>query len=226
MTGNEDESTGVLDRAVRRSLVRLVVAALLTVVACTDSDDAPERTDSRNGPASSPGAVTGPLCDQLPTGTDPGGPATLTSEPADEALTWIPVLTIFEAGARASGLAANLRETDGVTILAPTDDAFTTTFSRARLDELLISRRGELRALLRAHMVDGRLSLAELLEAGRVTTLAGNSLNISPADTMARLDDRAETVCADYRVANARIHVIDGVLGELPEAAQDGAPSD
>jgi uncharacterized surface protein with fasciclin (FAS1) repeats len=33
---------------------------------------------------------------------------------------------------------------------------------------------------------------------------------------MARLDDRAETVCADYAVANARIHVVDGVLGVSP----------
>jgi uncharacterized surface protein with fasciclin (FAS1) repeats len=30
---------------------------------------------------------------------------------------------------------------------------------------------------------------------------------------MARFDDRATTVCADYDVANARIHVIDRVLG-------------
>jgi uncharacterized surface protein with fasciclin (FAS1) repeats len=29
---------------------------------------------------------------------------------------------------------------------------------------------------------------------------------------MARFGDRATTVCSDYDVANARIHVIDGVL--------------
>jgi uncharacterized surface protein with fasciclin (FAS1) repeats len=29
---------------------------------------------------------------------------------------------------------------------------------------------------------------------------------------MARFGDRATTVCADYDAANARIHVIDGVL--------------
>lgn len=39
--------------------------------------------------------------------------------------------------------------------------------------------------------------------------------------TMARLDGRAETLCADYQVANAKFHVIDGVLGELPESARD-----
>ena len=70
-------------------------------------------------------------------------------------------------------------------------------------------------------MIDEALSLAELLEAGSVTTLSGETLRIAPAGGMARLDDRAQTVCADYRVANARIHVIDGVLGELPESARD-----
>lgn len=70
-------------------------------------------------------------------------------------------------------------------------------------------------------MIDEALSLSELLDAGSVTTLAGGTLTIAPAGDMVRLDDRAETVCADYRVANARIHVIDGVLGELPESARD-----
>jgi hypothetical protein len=88
-------------------------------------------------------------------------------------------------------------------------------FSEDTLDELLISRRRELRALLRAHMIDGdgEFSLEQMIDAGRVTTLAGDSIDITPrGDGMARLDDQAETVCADYLVANARIHVIDGVL--------------
>ncbi len=203
--------------------MRLIVSVLLLAIAassCSGSDD-DAIPESRDGPDSIPRVVTGPLCDLLPAGEDPGGPATLTSKPADVALQWIPVLTTFEAGARASGLAADLRATDGVTILAPTDDAFTTTFSRGALDELLLSRQGELRALLEAHMIDEALSLPELLEVSSVTTLAGDTLKIDPAGSMARLDDRAETVCADYRVANARIHVIDGVLGELPESARD-----
>ncbi len=45
-----------------------------------------------------------------------------------------------------------------------------------------------------------------------MTTLAGDTLTVAPKGAMARFDDRATTVCADYDVANARIHVIDGVL--------------
>jgi uncharacterized surface protein with fasciclin (FAS1) repeats len=206
----------------------MAVSALLLMVAassCTGSNDAPERVDPTQDPVSTPGTVSGPLCARLPTGTDPGGPETLTSEPADSALQWIPVLTIFEAGTRATGLDDDLGSTDGVTILAPTDEAFTTTYSESALDELLIHRRRELRALLRAHMIDGELSLAQLLDAGRVTTLDGNTIDITPQGAMARFDSRAETLCADYSVANARIHVIDAVLGDAPPSEED-PPSD
>jgi uncharacterized surface protein with fasciclin (FAS1) repeats len=113
---------------------------------------------------------------------------------------------------RASGLARYLRRADGVTILAPTDDAFAAAFDRQRLDDLLLTRKRELRALLEAHIVKGRRSLAALRDAGNVTTLAGDTLTVAPKGAMARFDNRATTVCADYDVANARIHVIDGVL--------------
>ena len=187
-------------------LRRRVAAALVVAIAAAGcsggDDDTPERTS----------IVAGPLCDVLPSGDDPGAPESLTGEPADVALTWIPVVTTFEAAVRASGLADDLREADGVTILAPTDDAFAAAFDRQRLDDLLLSRRRELRALLERHIIDGSFSLAALRDAGRVTTLSGDTLSVAPTGAMARFDDRATTVCADYDVANARIHVIDGVL--------------
>jgi hypothetical protein len=195
----------------RRRVVAALVAAIAAVGCSGCSDDTPARTaPERETPNAA--VVTGPLCDLLPSGDDPGAPASLTVEPADVALTWIPVLTTFEAAVRASGLAGYLRRADGVTILAPTDDAFAAAFDRQTLDDLLLSRKRELRALLEAHIIDGRLSLAALRQAGSVTTLAGDKLTVAPAGVMARLNDRATTVCADYDVANARIHVIDAVL--------------
>jgi uncharacterized surface protein with fasciclin (FAS1) repeats len=182
-------------------LRRRVAAALVVAIAaagCSGGDDT--------------ASVVGPLCDVLPAGDDPGAPETLRDEPADVALTWIPVITTFEAAVRASGLADDLRAADDVTILAPTDDAFAATFDRQRLDDLLLSRHRELKTLLERHIIDESLSLADLREADSVTTLAGERLTVAPAGAMARFDDRAMTVCADYDVANARIHVIDGVL--------------
>jgi uncharacterized surface protein with fasciclin (FAS1) repeats len=196
-------------------LRRLVAAALVAAIAGASCSGRSDDMQQQAAPArESPNApvVIGPLCDLLPSGDDPGAPATLTDEPADVALTWIPVVTTFEAAVRASGLAGYLRRAEGVTILAPTDAAFAAAFDRQTLDDLLLSRRRELRALLEAHIVDGRLSLAALRDAGSVTTLAGDELTVAPAGAMARFGDRATTVCADYDVGNARIHVIDGVL--------------
>jgi uncharacterized surface protein with fasciclin (FAS1) repeats len=175
-------------------------------------DDGPESVGGAGEPAKSRGMVVGPLCDQLPSGDDPGAPASLTDEPADVVLQWIPVVTTFEAAVRASGLAGYLRKANDVTILAPTDDAFAAAFDRQRLDDLLLSRRRELRALLEAHIIEGSFSVAALRDAGSVTTLAGDTLRVTPAGAMARLDDAATTVCADYAAANASIHVIDGIL--------------
>jgi Fasciclin domain len=187
-------------------------AAAIAAVSCSGcSDDTPDREARARETPNAP-VVIGPLCDLLPSGDDPGAPASLTGEPADVALQWIPVLTTFEAAVRASGLADDLRRADGVTILAPTDDAFTAAFDRQTLDDLLLSRPRELRAILEAHIVDGSLSLAALRKAGRVTTRNGDVHTVAPAGAMARFDDRATTVCADYDVANARIHVIDRVL--------------
>jgi len=155
--------------------------------------------------------VAGPLCDQRPSGDDPGAPQTLTDEPADVVLQWIPVVTTFEAAVRASGLSGYLRKADSVTILAPTDDAFAAAFDRQRLDDLLLSRHRELRVLLEAHIIDGSFPLAAMRDAGSVTTIAGKKLDVAPRGAMARLG-AATTVCADYGATNARIHIIDRVL--------------
>jgi uncharacterized surface protein with fasciclin (FAS1) repeats len=189
-----------------------VVAALAVAIAAAGCSGGDDDTPGRAAQAPNASIVAGPLCDLLPSGDDPGAPETLTDEPADVALTWIPVVTTFEAAVRAAGLADDLHRADGITILAPTDDAFAAAFDRQTLDDLVLSRHRELRALLEAHIIDGSLSLAALRDAGTVKTLAGHTLSVAPAGAMARFDGRATTVCADYLVANGRIHVIGGVL--------------
>ncbi|HEX5597787.1 MAG TPA: fasciclin domain-containing protein [Micromonosporaceae bacterium] len=213
------------DRCIRRRPgLRLAAAALvltLATVGCSSGGN------DRTGPAGASGSSTadgviGPLCELLPSGTAPGNPTSLVDEPADVALTWIPVLTRFESAVRAAEMQDELRAMKDVTILAPTDDAFDKKFSEDTIDELFIHRKDDLRRLLKSHLVEGAFSLSELVEAGSVTTLAGPSVKVTRADTMARIDNKAQTVCADYRVANARIHIIDAVLGDLPTTA-DGS---
>jgi hypothetical protein len=175
----------------RRALVLMAVLA----VGCGGPEEEPP-----------PGTVSGPLCQALPSGDDPGAPQTLVDEPAAVVLTWIPVATTFEAAVRRSGI--ELRD---VTILAPTDDAFAAAFDRQNLDEVLLSP-AESRKLVEEHVLESERSLAELRDAGEATTLAGEELEVTEAGAMARFGDRATTVCADYAATGARIHVVDGVL--------------
>jgi hypothetical protein len=125
----------------RRRVVAALVAAIAAVGCSGCSDDTPARTaPERETPNAA--VVTGPLCDLLPSGDDPGAPASLTVEPADVALTWIPVLTTFEAAVRASGLAGYLRRADGVTILAPTDDDVEETARTAKWQKIYSAQSG------------------------------------------------------------------------------------
>ncbi|MEV0806847.1 fasciclin domain-containing protein [Micromonospora sp. NPDC050200] len=202
----------------RRRLVALAGVALSLVL--TGCSGVEPRAAAGGTAAPAAAVVSGPLCDLLPSGSDPGNPASLAGQPAEAALQWLPVLTTFEAAVRASGLAADLRGGSGLTILAPTDDAFAAKFSEDTLDQLLLVDKDKLRGLLREHLVAGSLSLSDMVAAGQVTTLAGTRLTVTGRETSARLADRADTVCADYRVANARIHLINRVLGDLPTTAR------
>ncbi|MEE6260723.1 fasciclin domain-containing protein [Plantactinospora sonchi] len=220
-----------------RNRLGLVAAVLLLVTAAagcsSDGAGGSGAAAGRDGPdpaaaggVTGTGGVTGPLCAALPAGTDPGNPESLAGEPADVALRWLPVLTKFEAAVRAAGLSAELRAPEGITILAPTDDAFGRKFSEDNLDDLMIHQRDKLRTLLRAHLVAGARPLSELIAAGSVTTLDGTRVPVTQAtEPMARFGDAAETVCADYRIAGGRIHIVNGVLGNLPTTAGQGEPA-
>ena len=96
----------------RRRGVAALVIATATVGSSGCSDDTPEPT-ARTRETPRAGVVIGPLCDLLPSGDDPGAPALLKDEPADVALTWIPVVTTFEAAVRATGLAGYLHRAGG-----------------------------------------------------------------------------------------------------------------
>jgi uncharacterized surface protein with fasciclin (FAS1) repeats len=210
-----------------RGAISVVLALTLAVavggcLGIGDDDDAAPDAAPLERAASAVRGVTGPLCEALPAGNQPGAPRQLRGETADVALQWIPVVTTFEAAIRAAGV--DIARRDDITILAPTDDAFAATITQETVDALIVSRRDELRALLEAHILEGAHSLADLRAADKATTRAGEEVELAPAGAMARIDDRGQTVCADYVTANAMIHVIDGVLGPLPKAAPPAGP--
>jgi uncharacterized surface protein with fasciclin (FAS1) repeats len=197
-------------------IVALVAALVFVYIVRRGSDSEPADTASDG--------LHGPLCDALPAGEDPGGPEQLARLDAAVALTWIPVLTIFEASTRAAGLTTELADSDGLTIFAPSDDALLLTLGQETLDDLIIFRNAELRRLLESHLVDESLTLRDLAAVGEVTTRAADTVAVVAAGDEVRLGEQAHVVCGNYRVANGTIHVIDAVLGELPAPAEPGQP--
>ncbi|MBQ1013828.1 fasciclin domain-containing protein [Micromonospora sp. M51] len=199
-----------------RALHLVAVVLLLTPVACTTTTDPKPPRDTTSATQ-----VTGPLCAALPTGTDPGNPSFLADQPVDQALRWIPTLTTFEAALRTSGALTDLPTGTDVTILAPSDDAFAAMFSEDNWDDLMTRHTDQLRTLLKAHLITGTHTIDDLVTAGTTTTLDGTTVTVARTGPTARLADRADAVCADYRATNARIHIINAVLGALPKTAGD-----
>ncbi|MGS2615827.1 fasciclin domain-containing protein [Micromonospora sp. LZ34] len=200
-------------RTPRRTLHILAATLLLATTACT-GDPTPPPAASASTPQ-----ISGELCAALPSGTEPGNPTFLAGQPVDAALRWMPTLTTFEAAVRTSGILTGLDTSGGITILAPSDDAFTAKFSDDNWDELMTRRPDQLRTLLTAHLITGAQTLDDLAAAGTATTLDGATLTVTRTGATTRFADRADAVCADYQATRARIHIVNAVLGPLPTTA-------
>lgn len=184
--------------------------------ATTTNEGKPEEeaTGSPTTPTPSP-VSTRSLCPFLPSGTDPGSPQALADETADVAIDTIPVLSVFAAAMHASGFNASLRKANGLTILAPTDDAFAADVPEDELEKLLIHRHRDLRNLLQTHVIGKQWALGSLVDAGRATALSGDPVTFEATGQAVRVSDDANVTCADVKAANATIHIIDSVLGYI-----------
>lgn len=204
----------------RAKLSAPLMVALLAVAAVSCSGDDAGSGRAPDGPAE----IVGPLCEELPQPGDPGGPDALIDEPIDVALTWVPVGTVFEAAARATGMDAELADMDAVTVLIPTDGAFDEAFGEDRLDELLLSDHEELREILERHIVEGTVTIADLEDAGEVTTIGGDTFVVALGGAdgdLPIIDGKSGIECGDYLIANGAMHVVSVVLGDYPPRPLD-----
>lgn len=106
------------------------------------------------------------------------------------------------------------------TVFAPTNDAFAKIDPKTLESLLLPENKGALTQILTYHVVPGRITGAQALEAGSLTTLQGEALNVRFVDGTLRVND-SKIVSIDIPASNGVIHVIDGVLLP-PETNQNG----
>jgi uncharacterized surface protein with fasciclin (FAS1) repeats len=126
------------------------------------------------------------------------------------------------AAATAADLVGVLAGEGPLTLLAPTDEAFA-KLPAGTVDTLLKpENREQLVAILKHHVIAGKVSLAKALEAREGVTLQGSKVAIKFQDGRVRISS-ATLVTADIQAANGIIHVIDQVL--IPTAPEVASPS-
>lgn len=115
------------------------------------------------------------------------------------------------AAASAAGLAEVLASEGPFTVLAPTDEAFSKLPDGTVATLLKPENRAQLVALLKGHVIEGRISLAKALEAGSGVSLGDSKIPFQFKDGRVRVGN-ATLIEADLAASNGIIHVIDQVL--------------
>lgn len=125
---------------------------------------------------------------------------------------------ILLAAAQATGVDVTLASGGDYTLFAPPDQAFTSLPAGA-LDGWLANPQ-YLTTLLLHHIVNGEVSAETAVQAGTLTTAAGDILTISREGTLVRVDS-ASILFPDVDASNGVVQVIDQVLlPALPPGVQ------
>ena len=198
-------------------------AAALALAACSPAPPATGPAPSAPAtaaptPPAEPGAaaaVFGPACDWLPQGDGPGSLAAMRRQPVATAVSANPLLTTLATAVKAvPGLPDTLDNTQGLTVFAPSDDAFA-ALPRPTWQALLKDTT-KLDGLLSYHLVGQRYDAASLVAAEQATALAGGTLAIGGTATAPTVTDgqgdTAAVLCGNIPTANATVFVIDRVL--------------
>ncbi|MDT0200437.1 fasciclin domain-containing protein [Nocardioides sp. AE5] len=214
----------------RNTIIRRtgVAAAALTLAfglaACGSDDDSNGNENTTGSNSQAPdesgmsetdenmqgaGADTfGPGCSAIPTSGD-GSFDGMATEPVATAASANPLLTTLVAAVTEAGLVDTLNSADGITVFAPTDDAFA-KIPEADLQGVLADKE-LLTTILTHHVVGGQLGPDQI--AGEHETLAGDMIEVKGSGEEFTVgDEDAAVLCGNIPTANATVYVIDTVL--------------
>jgi len=213
----------------RMAKVAGLAAALtlpLTFAACSGSSSAAPAssmespaapaTSASSSPMSSPsmGAAAadepfGSGCSAVPK-TGKGSFDGMAKDPVATAASNNPVLSTLVSAVKAAGLVDTLNGADGITVFAPTNDAFTKV-PAATMKKAMADQKGLLTDVLTAHVVPGRLTPQDL--AGEHQTLNKNAtITVEGSGEDFTVNGNAMVVCGNVQTANATVYIVDSVL--------------
>ncbi|MGI5170660.1 fasciclin domain-containing protein [Spirillospora sp. CA-253888] len=190
---------------------------LLDAAACGgDGEDAKAAptggasTPAATGPAPAAGPF-GPACGAVPKEGE-GSMAGMADDPVATAASNNPVLSTLVSAVKKAGLVDTLNSAQGITVFAPTNEAFA-KIPKADLDKVLADRK-KLTDILTYHVVQGR-NEPSALASGTFKTLQGGEVTTSGSGESYKVGD-ADVVCGGVKTSNATVYIIDTVL--IPES--------
>lgn len=193
----------------------------LGLAACGSDDTSDSGSGSPSAAASSPmsssgsggsgmsnaGAGTfGPGCSKIPT-SGSGSFDGMVKDPVATAASNNPLLSTLVSAVTKAGLVDTLNGADGLTVFAPTNDAFA-KLPKGTLDKVMGNKK-MLTTILTHHVVSGQLDPSAI--DGRHATLAKDEVTVS-GDTTGMSVEGAKVLCGNIPTANATVYVVDTVL--------------
>lgn len=119
-------------------------------------------------------------------------------------------LSTLVTAIKAAALVSALQAQGPFTVFAPTNEAFAKLPAGTLEDLLKPENRGKLAAILKGHVIKGRVKAADV-KAGKVETLEGNEVEIAVKNGKVSFGD-ATVVATDMAAGNGVIHEIDTVV--------------
>lgn len=115
------------------------------------------------------------------------------------------------AAVKAAGLVDELKGDGPLTVFAPTDDAFA-ALPEGTVESLLKpENKAKLQAILKYHVVAGKVTAADVVKVTSADTLEGQAVKVKASKKGVKIND-ANVVKTDIMTSNGVIHVIDKVL--------------
>jgi uncharacterized surface protein with fasciclin (FAS1) repeats len=200
----------------RRAAVVGVLGMALLASACGGNDAASTGNQSAAPPTTAASmTASGPFgaaCSAVPA-SGAGSLEALAQDPVATAASNTPELSTLVTAVKKADLVDTLNSAEGITVFAPTNDAFS-ALPKATLDKALGDPKGLLTTVLTYHVVQGQLTPDQL--AGSHKTLQGATLEVTGSGEDFTVNGNSGVVCGNVKTANATVYLIDQVL--LPKS--------
>ena len=197
-----------------RVLVGTLAGLALLAAGCSSNggDPAPAAPSATQPPAAAAATSFGPACSAVPA-SGAGSFMGMAQDPVATAASNNPVLSSLVGAVKEAGLVDTLNSADGITVFAPSNDAFS-ALPKTTMDAAMADPKGLLTTVLTYHLVEGKLT-PEML-AGTHKTLQGGTLEIAGSGEDFKVNGKSSVICGNVQTANATVYIIDNVL--LPKS--------